>query len=102
MYPTKLIAAALCFTVSWSAMISRPHITVRYRLAQFLTPGAEQSVDSGDSVARRFVMRARTASWDFAFSCSEGRCRFEGSRHPRDRGDTGDVTIAAFFSGDRS
>lgn len=102
MYPTKLIAAALCFAVSLSAMISRPHTTVRYHLAQFWTPGAGQSAGSGDSIARRLVIRARTASWDFAFNCSEGRCRFEGSRHPRDRGDTGDVTIAAFFSGDRS
>ncbi len=98
-----LTAGALCLAIPYSAIAAVSHTKARYATTQeskALVPA--QHINPRAFTSMRFTIRGRTATWDFTFSCSGYRCKFQNSHHARDTEESSYVTIAEVFDSELS
>jgi hypothetical protein len=98
-----LTAGVLCLTIPCSAMAAASNTKARYAAAQepkALVPA--QHVDTSAFTTMHFAILGRTATWDFTFSCSGYRCKFQNIHHTFSVEDGSYVAISAIFDSELS
>ena len=98
-----LTAGALCLAIPCSAMAAASHTKARYAIAhepKALIPA--QHVDPNTFTNMHFAILGRTATWDFTFSCSGYRCKFQNTHHAFNVEDGSYVVISAVLDNELS